>query len=184
MRLLSALSALLVAITAPVVSSAADVPVSAGEVRSSTVEAGEVRRALYGEVHAKEPRSGDFVNVTLFGGLPSSQTTMYVLPSGGSQFRGEIVSQDAIYEGRPKPKTQRADFSISPEASRRIASILENQMLWAERNGRSGGCTDQPIAVLEIVWKGKRRAAVRVACAPPDLTGSLIDTALYQAHKP
>lgn len=107
---------------------------------------------------------------------------MYVIPSTKSQFRAEIVTQDPAIDGVPKP-TRRVSFSISPEGTHKIASLLESRALWAERTGRSGECTDQPVVTLDVVWKGQRRLAVRLSCASSDLTGSLIEAALSQAEK-
>lgn len=183
MRSLPALAALLLATFVPDISASAEVSVSTDDVRSLISEAADLRHALFAEAHTKEPGLGDFVNVTLLGGLPTSRFTIYLMPTGSGQFRAEIVAQDATTRRMPKPKIRRSAYSLSPASSRKIESLLNNSALWAEKDGRSGECTDQPIAVLEVGWQGKRKASVRMACAPSDLVGSLIDATLSDANR-
>lgn len=162
---------------------AADVSVSADEVRSLTSEAADVRQTLYIAVNAQEPSSADFVNITIFGGLPPpSRFTMYITPSIGGGFRAEVVDQERAFVGAPKLPRHKF-ITIAPETSRKIASLLNAKAMWKEPEGRSGGCTDQPVLALEVVWKGMKRNAVRLACAPSDLTGSLIEIGVAQADE-
>jgi hypothetical protein len=159
-----------------------EVPVSASEVQSILARAAEVRRSLYAEVHATEPHPRNFVNVTVYGGLPPpSRFTMYLVPSGSS-FRAEVVTQDPAFDGLPKP-IRRIKFDVGREASRKIASLLNSSALWIEEDGLSARCTDQPAVTFEAAWGSKRRGAVRLDCAGSDLTGSLISVALSQANK-
>ena len=159
--------------------------VSIGEAQSLTAEAATVRSSLYKEVGAKEPGAGDFVSVTVFGGMPPpDRFTIYLVPAGAGLFRAEMVTQDRTFQGPTKP-ARRVTFDVSPEASRKIAALLANPALWKEPVGLAASCTDQPVVTLNAGWKGKKREAVRLAlvCTPQDLTRTLIETALAQADK-
>jgi len=159
--------------------------VSTSDAHALAAEASGVRSSLYSEVGAKEPVGGDFVNVTVFGGMPPpDRFTIYLMPAGADLFRAEIVTKDRSFQGPSKP-ARRVTFDVGPEASRKIVSLLSSPTLWKEPLGLAASCTDQPAVALGAVWKGKKRETVRLAlvCTPHDLTRTLIETVLAQADK-
>lgn len=185
MRLLPVFATLLTLLSGGALAAPRVASVSTGDAQSLAAEAARIRSSLYKEVGAREPGAGDFVNVTVFGGMPPpDRFTIYLLPAGAGLFRGEIVIRDRSFQSAPKP-ARRATFEVGPEASREIAALLSSPSFWKEPPGLAASCTDQPVVALRAAWKGKSRQAVRLAlvCTPRDLTRTLIGAVLSQADK-
>jgi hypothetical protein len=183
-RLLVAAAALPVLVGPVANAQAASVLMSKNEIRQVVAEADEVRRRLYSEVGAQQPDQGDYLNITVFGGMPPpDRFSIYLTPSGAG-LRAEIVTRDRVFNGPVKP-TRRVVFMLAPKAAQDVEALLATPVLWGDPEGRRASCTDQPEVVLDMRWAGKRRQSARLSlvCTPPDPTHRLIDLVLAQADK-
>jgi hypothetical protein len=144
---------------------------NAAEVTSWLATLASVRADLQKGAGVPEPSTGDHIAVTIFGGLPPPVAqTFTATPTPDGRWTVERIDRPA---GRPAP--ERLSYALSPDVSLRISELAARRQLYQEARGEIGTCTDSPIAVIEVVFRGSRRQAVRTACPKSDLTAQLIE---------
>ena len=172
-----ACAALLVLLIGPGPSSAAPAlprPMTAAEVASWLRALASVRSELQKAAGVTAQPTGDHVAVTIFGGLPPPiEETFTVTPALDGRWTVERLNHQA---GHPAP--ERLSYDLPPGSSQLISELAARKQLYQEPRGQIGTCTDSPIVVVEVVFRGSRRQAVRTACPKPDLTGQLIEAVI------
>ncbi|MDR3507798.1 MAG: hypothetical protein P4L64_07875 [Caulobacteraceae bacterium] len=146
----------------------------------------DVRGYLRRSVGLREDRpAGDFVIVTLFGGLPPPVAVTYTATRlAGGLWAVERIGRAIDYKALTRLPPERLDYVLDQAGSDRIGALVNRPELFKEVAGAVGGCTDSPIVTIEIVSEGRRRQAVRKACPPSDLTEQLIEAVTDAASSP
>ena len=144
---------------------------TAAEVASWLTTLSSVRAELQKAAGIAGTPPGDHIAVTIFGGLPPPvEETFTATPGPDGRWAVERLMHQA---GRPAP--ERLSYLLPPNLSLQINEIAARKQLYQETRGAIGTCTDSPIVVVEVVFHGERRQAVRTACPNPDLTQQLIE---------
>jgi hypothetical protein len=151
------------------------------ELKSAIEEARVLQKELRTHTGLPAEPDGDHISVTSFGGLPSESSTVALTPGPGGLWVIDQVDRPFNFKTNRLGEAKHRHTVAKRVASDQISRIAASDALYLEPAGVNGGCTDQPIVVIEIVFRSRRRDAVRTACPPQDMTWKLVE-AVYDAE--